>query len=511
MSTDELLQFCRRALIGAHQLKPAQYQALRRLCAGEHTLCVMATGRGKSLIFQVFALMLALKHEGTSIFVYPLRALLADQYMHLKDVGARFGVAVSVLCGETDEATRQNTYAALACGEVDIVLTTPEFLSLHAARFAAHTRFVVFDEAHHLAAAKRGSRTAYADMPRVLRLLGNPCVLAVSATVSNAAASEIMQLLSIHPQNVLADPFVRTNLQLVDHRVSGQRDEILTSIVASSQKTIIYVYSRGAAQALTSLLRHRLPSQAAHIAFYHAGLAREKRSQIEQAFRTRALTALVATSAFGEGVNVGDVDAVVMYGLVPSLDDFNQMSGRAGRSGQVATIYTLYELEDIAHLQELLRAQYPSADELHYIYSELRAHSSSSDNAQGVRQISQSLDVLSREIYKDADMPAAFRISQLKAALAIFSELKICSYTLRQSRDSLQERDFCDICMTNAPVPVMLEQSLYYCEAQRALDAFSSFCSWAFTASEHELLTSINTPIYPSFAHIVGEESHHGC
>ena len=531
-SLDKQIDFCVRALIGSHPLLRAQAEALKRLVRHENCLCVMATGRGKSLIFQVFALMLALKHEGMSIFVYPLRALLSDQYEHLLRAVRPLGLKVCMLSGDVSMSDRRDIYAAIARNEMDIVLTTPEFLALHRARFGARVRFVVFDEAHHLAGAKRGNRVMYGEMPRILTELGNPCVLAVSATVSNASALEIMHLLSIRAENVLADPYIRANLHLVDHRVSGKRDAILPSIIASSKKTIIYVYSRGAAQALTNLLRHRLPHLAARIAFYHAGLSREQRRRIEEAFRTPALSALVATSAFGEGVNVGDVDAIAMYGLVPSLDDFNQMSGRAGRAGQPATIYVLYELEDIAHIKQLLQAQYPSYDDLRYIYGELRARcrlAGDSPNMQGKSAtaptpaptetsahsqtgvISAQLNALAEEIYTDAQFPLAFRISRLKAALAIFQELGICYVSAQRSQEMSQESDFYDIRMTNSSVPVMLEKSLYYCEALAMVDAFRDFCDWAYTASEHELLARINTPIYPSFAHIVGDESSYVC
>ena len=535
-SLDKQIDFCVRALIGSHPLLRAQAEALKRLVRHENCLCVMATGRGKSLIFQVFSLMLALKHEGMSIFVYPLRALLSDQYEHLLRAVRPLGLKVCMLSGDVSMSDRRDIYAAIARNEMDIVLTTPEFLALHRARFGARVRFVVFDEAHHLAGAKRGNRVMYGEMPRVLTELGNPCVLAVSATVSNASALEIMHLLSIRAENVLADPYIRANLHLVEHRVSGKRDAILPSIIASSKKTIVYVYSRGAAQALTNLLRHRLPHLAARIAFYHAGLSREQRRRIEEAFRTPALSALVATSAFGEGVNVGDVDAVVMYGLVPSLDDFNQMSGRAGRAGQPATIYVLYELEDIAHIKQLLQAQYPSYDDLRYIYGELRARcrlAGDSPNMQGKSAtastpvptpastqmsehsqtgvISAQLNALAEEIYTDAQFPLAFRISRLKAALAIFQELGICYVSARRSQEMSQESDFYDIRMTNSSVPVMLEKSLYYCEALAMVDAFRDFCDWVYTASEHELLARINTPIYPSFAHIVGDESSYVC
>lgn len=158
LSPSELEDSLRTALIGNHELHEAQAHALDALSHGRNTLAIMATGRGKSLIFHLHAARMALLEGKASIFIYPLRALVADQAFHLQEVFAQFGLAVSVLTGESSEEVRKDVYAGLAQGRVNCVLTTPEFLAIHADRFAQSGRigFVVVDEAHHVALARAG-------------------------------------------------------------------------------------------------------------------------------------------------------------------------------------------------------------------------------------------------------------------------------------------------------------------------------------------------------------------
>ena len=164
------------SFIGDRSLHEAQAQALSHLSAGESTLCVMATGRGKSLIFHLHAARTALRHGQASVFVYPLRALVADQAFHLEEVFAEVGLAVRTVTGETSLPDRDDAFAALKAGTLDVVLTTPEFLHLYASRFAESGRvgFLVVDEAHHVGMARAGHRPAYARLGEAAELLGKP-------------------------------------------------------------------------------------------------------------------------------------------------------------------------------------------------------------------------------------------------------------------------------------------------------------------------------------------------
>ena len=162
LAPEELTSELVRRLIGERPLLPAQARALELLGRGRSCMAVMATGRGKSLVFHVHAAREAILHGRASVFVYPLRALVADQAHHLATQLADLGVSAAVLTGETDQAARERTYASLAAGGVDVLLTTPEYLSLHVGELAACGRvgFLAIDEAHHAGMSKSGHREA---------------------------------------------------------------------------------------------------------------------------------------------------------------------------------------------------------------------------------------------------------------------------------------------------------------------------------------------------------------
>ncbi len=173
----------------------------------------MATGRGKSLIFHVHALREALLAKRASVFIYPLRALVHDQAHHLEEEFSSCGASAVVLTGETPQERRGEIFSALTDGSIDVVLTTPEFFTIHTQTFAASGRigFVVIDEAHHAGQAVAEGRHAYADMPKSINQLGNPQVLAVTATASTATASVAgSPALSAMPDRWFSAPVTRS-------------------------------------------------------------------------------------------------------------------------------------------------------------------------------------------------------------------------------------------------------------------------------------------------------------
>ena len=149
---------------------------------------------------------------------------------------AALGIGVGVLTGETVEAARDDVFAGLASGRTGIVLTTPEFLSIHRDRFARSGRigFVVIDEAHHAGLAKGGDRSAYLDMPDILKALGDPVVMAATATATAPVVAELARVLPI--TRTVVDETVRENLQLEDDRDLASRENRMVSIVATGEK-----------------------------------------------------------------------------------------------------------------------------------------------------------------------------------------------------------------------------------------------------------------------------------
>ena len=485
---DQLTRSLLHALIGTAEPHPAQIEALDALSAGQNVLAVMGTGRGKSLVFHVHAAREALINGAASVFVYPLRALVADQSWHLVSHLAELGIRVGVLTGETPSASRDRAFAALASGRMDIVLTTPEFLSIHCDRFAAsrRIRFVVIDEAHHIADAKGGDRTAYLDLPGMLTALGRPRVLAATATASSDVADEIVRLASI--DRVVVDDAVRENLGLDDERDLASRENRLVSIVATGEKCIVYVNSRDQSVALARTLRRRAPEQGGAIAFYHAGLTRAERSQVEGAFRDGALSCIVSTSAFGEGVNLPDIRHVVLYHMPFGGIEFNQMSGRAGRDGRPACIHLLYSSRDARINERLLDAAAPEREELVTLYRALQTMWRRHRGTTGEQAFSASdLDIAQMCLAIDARTPVDERA--VAPGLAIFEELGFLHVDEHPASRCIE--------MAENPGHVDLDRSIRYLEGLHARREFAAFKAWALTAPAHDMLTRVNRPITP--------------
>lgn len=485
---EQLTRSLIHTFIGPAEPHRAQMEALDALKERRGVLAVMGTGRGKSLIFHVHAVREAILNGSASIFVYPLRALVTDQAYHLQETLASLGVRVGVLTGDTPTAARDRAFSLLGARKLDIVLTTPEFLSIHRARFAASRRigFVVVDEAHHVAGAKGGDRTAYLDMPQILHDLLDPTVLAVTATASAEVAAEICRLLPVDAQVV--DAAVRENLELDDGRDLSSRENRLVSIVATGQKSVVYVNSRDQAQALCRTLRRRVPELGARIAFYHAGLTRPERASVEAAFRDGELACIVSTSAFGEGVNIPDIRHVVLYHMPFGDIEFNQMSGRAGRDGAPASIHLLYSGRDARINERLLDAAAPDRRELVTLYRALqtmwRRHRGGAPT--GPLPASD-LDIAQMCLAVDARTPVDERA--VPSGLAIFEELGFARVTGDDDARAIE--------MVENPGHVDLNRSILYLEGLHARREFSAFRDWALSASAHDMLTRINRPITP--------------
>ena len=485
---DELTRSLLHTFIGASAPHRAQSDALEALGQGMNTLAVMGTGRGKSLIFQVHAIREAVVNRRASVLVYPLRALVADQAFHLIAACTALGVRAAVLTGDTLQPARDRAFAELAAGSLDIVLTTPEFLAIHAERFAQSGRvgFVVVDEAHHAARARSGERSAYLELPHVFERLDSPTVLAVTATADASAADEICQLFDIG--RVVVDKTIRENLELEDDRDLSARENRLVSIVAAGEKTVVYVNSRDQAAQLARTLRKRVPELAHAIAFYHAGLAREDRTRIEEAFRAGALECIVSTSAFGEGVNLPDIRHVVLYHMPFSATEFNQMSGRAGRDGEPATVHLLYSARDARINERMLDAAAPEREELVTIYRALQTMWRSHRGKTGEESFSATdLDISSMCLAIDARTPVDERA--VKSGIAIFEEL---GFARVEGFDDARRIE-----MSERPGHMSLTSSTRYLEGLRTRLAFTTFRGWALDAPAHDMLARVNRPITP--------------
>lgn len=483
----------REALIGQHSLHAAQKDALASLSRGKNTLAIMATGRGKSLIFHLHAARMALLEKKACIFVYPLRALVTDQAFHLQDTFARFGLRVEVLTGESSKERRDAVYEGLADGSIHCILTTPEFLSIHAKRFAQSGRvgFVVIDEAHHVALARAGNRSAYASLNVALDELGNPLVLAVTATSGTDETQTICDVLSI--EELVLDPAIRENLHLDDRRDIRNREQCLARIIADGHKAIVYVNSRDQTISLARTLKHFVPNLASRIGFYNAGLTKAQRKEIEEAFREGSLCCIISTSAFGEGIDIPDVEHVVLYHLPFNDIEFNQMSGRAGRDGRDATVHLLFSLNDARINEFILESSAPSRDSLVALYKVLLELSKDAiaKGDEGFQCTNQQLAERASKISRGCKLNE----SSASCGISVFRELGF----LQTSGQGVSRY----ITLNPNPGHMELEESVRYKEGLEELDVFKAFKSWAFKAHPEELLNRFNKPILPDASALV--------
>lgn len=484
LDPDALDARLRSAFIGDRQLHAAQAEALAHLSAGESTLAVMATGRGKSLIFQLHAARLALRRAEASVFVYPLRALVSDQAHHLNDMFAQVGLTVRTVTGESSPTDRDEAFRALSDGRLDVVLTTPEFLHLHSERFAesGRVRFLVVDEAHHVGLSRAGHRPVYGRLGDVVVALGGPTVLAVTATASDSTAHAIRSSLGV-TQTVL-DPTVRENLAIEDQRGSANREEYVRRLVATAEKTVIYVNSREQTVKLARMFRKSAPHLAMRIAFYNGGMGRQMRHAVERAFREGELDVIVATSAFGEGVNIPDVRNVVLYHLPFNGVEFNQMAGRAGRDGVLARIHLLFGLRDSRVNEAILSSLAPQRDDLAALYAELRdiAHK----DAEGFEITNSELAERCRKRRKGC----ALDESGVSAGIGVLRDLGFVTSAGHGANRRLT--------FTFAEHRVDLTQSTRYSEGLDEQREFADFKEWVLNAPAADLLAGFNRPILPN-------------
>jgi single-stranded-DNA-specific exonuclease len=467
----------RTALIGASEPHEAQRSVLERLAAGKNTLAVMGTGRGKSFCFQFAAAVRAFGGEAKTLVVYPLRALANDQFEALRRTLDPLGLRCFRANGSIENEERENLFEALRSGTWDVVLATPEFLEFHREAFGDRSRpsFVVVDEAHHLAESRH--RPAYARLAATISEFGAPQVLALTATADDGAFARIVEDLGIDAWVI--DPTVRENLEVVDARATKDKAAYLSQLFEPAgkqpEKGIVYCNSRSEA---TKVARHLRKELGNSVMFYHAKMPNAERLEVERFFREGDLRVVVATSAFGEGIDLPDVRNVVLYHLNFDFGEFNQQAGRAGRDGKPARIHLLYGEHDRALNEYLIDLDSPPLTTLREIYRGLKnmarggvVHGDNSSIA-GALQLRGVED------------------RTITAALRIFSDSKLVE--LGEDDEGRYIRFL--------PVSgkVEMKRNERYAEGEATREAFRRFSDLALSAAAETLERIINRPIYPS-------------
>ncbi|MEW6270780.1 MAG: RecQ family ATP-dependent DNA helicase, partial [Thermodesulfobacteriota bacterium] len=331
-----------RAALGL-RLRPEQKQAVERVVAGRDTLCVMPTGSGKSAIYQVAATLV----PGATLVVSPLIALQRDQVESLEESEAGEAAAVNSL--QTGSA-RGAALRGLRAGRIEFLFVSPEQLAnedVLARLRRAQPSLLVVDEAHCISQWGHDFRPDYLQLGKVAQRLGRPTILALTATASPRVREDVIRHLGMREPHVLVQGFDRPNIWLgaTSHPDEAHKLDALLAYVKQADKPgIVYVGTRR----LTTTVRDALEGAGVSPIAYHAGMSAAEREWAHGAFMPSREAVMVATNAFGMGIDKPDVRFVVHYTPSDSLDSYYQEIGRAGRDGGVAQALLLYRRQDLA-------------------------------------------------------------------------------------------------------------------------------------------------------------------
>lgn len=331
-----------RTVFHHDSFRPAQREIVEDVLSGNDVVCIMPTGAGKSLCFQLPAVM----QGGLTLIVSPLISLMADQADHLR----RLGVPALVLNSSQSSAEQMQVRTELRHGFSGLLYVAPErFNSEQFVRAMQRLkpRLFVIDEAHCISAWGHDFRPEYRRLGEIRRLLGSPRTMALTATATPTVRDDIKRQLGLAAATVHTTGFDRPNLTYGCRIVERQADkdrELLKLVAAEAGTGIVYCSTRRAAEDLCAFLTEKLPGRS--VFAYHAGMDQAARTSNQERFMRTAASVMVATNAFGMGINKPDIRFVVHYNVPGSLEAYYQEAGRAGRDGQPSTCFLFFSTKD---------------------------------------------------------------------------------------------------------------------------------------------------------------------
>ena len=356
-------------VFGFADFRPGQEESIQQILAGRDTLVVMPTGAGKSLIYQVAALCL----PGLTLVISPLISLMKDQ----ADSMQQRSIPATFINSSLDPYEQSSRLAGLEQGKYKVLLVSPE--RLRSQSFGRSLQnlpisLLVVDEAHCISHWGHDFRPDYLHVIEARELCRMPTALAMTATATPKVQDDVIRKLAMKEAKRIITGFNRSNLifEVVYSATEPAKQTFLQSLFAGNPGPgIIYAGTRKTAQKLAKWISDSLGQT---VPYYHAGLDSASRTQIQDAFLLGQLPWVVATNAFGMGIDRPDLRFVLHYNLPSSLEAYYQEAGRAGRDGQKARAILLYAPEDRSLQEYLIEFGSPAPNDIRLAYDHFRAN-----------------------------------------------------------------------------------------------------------------------------------------
>ncbi len=365
MFSDERLKETLKRYWGYDTFREGQEDIIKSILSGSDTLVLMPTGGGKSLTFQLPALVM----DGLTVVITPLISLMKDQVDRLRAMGiAAMSIDGSMSATEIDYALDNCIY-----GDYKFLYVSPERIvtSLFQYRFGRmKVSLIVVDEAHCISQWGYDFRPPYLKIGTLRELHSKVPIIALTATATEVVAQDIIKYLSLKKPYIYRQSFVRKNISFLARNVEDKIEHIFKVVNNVAGCGVIYVSRRKDAEEIADILI----KEGVSADFYHAGLSSKMRRMKQERWMSGAARVIVATNAFGMGIDKSDVRFVIHHSPPQSLESYYQEAGRAGRDGKESYAVLLYDKSDRRSGVSRLTSSFPSRDNIKEVYGKLFDH-----------------------------------------------------------------------------------------------------------------------------------------
>lgn len=398
-----------KRLLKFPSLRPGQEDAIQSLLNGRDTVLVQPTGSGKSAVYQIAGALL----QGSTLIVSPLIALQKDQ---MDSIEASRLDETAVINSTLSASQQREALDRIQEGKVEYIFLAPEQLgkseTLERLR-SANISLIAIDEAHCISQWGHDFRPDYFSLAHVIESLGHPRTLAMTATASHEVRKEIVERLALRDPRIIVHGFDRPNISLrVDmfSKKDEKHDALLRRVEFADKPGIVYVATHRNAESIAEDLQHR----GVDAVFYHGGLKAKEREEIQNRFMNGDVPVIVATNAFGMGVDKPDIRFVYHADVSDSLDGYYQEVGRAGRDGQPAEAVLFYRPQDISAQQYKTGSGNVDTRALESVVQALAGHKRATDREELARETSLSARQLTNIVHKLEEVGAATQLESGK-------------------------------------------------------------------------------------------------